>query len=479
MRPTGEPATDKLLISTGVLQRIERLFLQKEANSIVNAKAKAAQQAVSILRDNVKQSVDINFHKFRAEPVETVVVCVLRCTKDVLQNISLLEYFNSSHATEIGMSISAKLEAYSNVEWGQHPHKAQKDPNELRRADHIFLELFYNLRSYWLVRSKGLLLSQTYDKEYQALVSQLNAINDACAAASGSRHFHKLLEVILHMGNFMNGPNKQALGFKLSFLQNISVTKDDSSTLTFLHFIESTIRTGLTPEISQFTEDLAPAVKVSDVSIESLKNMCNDFITQVDGMSQTLTKGLLSDPKSMHPKDRCVSVIKPAVEKAEPLARDLKQRLAVTEKNVKEVMELYGESYEDTDEVDQFFNRFSTFVCMYKQAKIDNIKRAEEKRIYDLRQEQYRERERKVKELEEMAAKHGRTNADTVIERLKNPESAVPRSRRRLEREQERRPSENGIGQSEKGSESETTDDGMSEDVVGQAQKLLEILNDP
>lgn len=464
LRAPGEPSTDKLLESTGVYNRMSALFFQKEAKKIVNAKARAEQQAVSILRDNVKQSVDINFHRFRAEPIERVVLDVLHCAPEVISNLSLLEYFTTSHATEIGVSIASKLMPYSSTPWNKaDPHEAKRDPKELRRADHIFLELFFNLRHYWIVRSRGLVLSQTYDKEYQSLVQQLTAINDACEAATNSRHFHKLLEIILLTGNHLNGPAKQARGFKLSFLQNISVTKDDSSTITFLHFIEYTIRTGLAPETAQFTEDLAPAVKVSDTSIETLRMMCHDLMDQIEGMNQTLTRGILSDSSALHPEDRCASVIRPAIEKAIPLANDLRKRLSDTEQKVKAVMELYGEDYTSPDAVDSFFDRFASFVCMYKQAREDNIHREEEKRIYERRQEQHRERERRLKELEESAAKEGRTNADTVIERLKNPETSVStRSRRRAVE----RPEANHVEQA-------PTDD---DDVADRALELLKAL---
>lgn len=468
---TGEPSTELLLAKTGVFGEMDKLFVQREAKRIINAKAEAERQLVSILSNNTKQAMDINFHKYRFEPVEQVVLQVLHCKPDIITNTSMLEFFCSHHATEIGGTIQRQLLPYSNTEWDpSNPHKATKDPNELRRADHLFLELFYNLHSYWSLRSKGLLTAHTYDREYKSLVTQLDDVEAACEAATNSRNFHKLLETILLMGNYMNGPQKQANGFRLSFLQNISVTKDDSSTMTFLHFIESVIRHGLKPETANFIYELQPTMKMQDFSIENLEQACNEYVTQIQGLNNTLTKGTLSDPKKMHPEDRCVRVIRPAVEAALTLADNVQVRFKKIKDKFRDAMNLYGEDITDKDEAKQFFSRFSAFTTMYTQARNENLKREEEKRIYELRQQQYRERERRLKEQEEAASKEGYTDADSVIEQLKSLNSG----QRRNKEQRNKTAAEPAPAATPAPAENSNNED--DDDVVNRAQELLKAM---
>lgn len=463
------------------------MFFQREAKRIINQNAKAEATAVSILDTSVKQNVDINFHRFRTEPVHVVVLNVLHCIPEVMES-GMLEFFNSPHATEISTNLSTRFAPYSNTEWRpNHPHKATKDPNSLRRADHIYLELFYNLRSYWPVRSRGLSMTQNYEREYKEIAGKLDAMDAAYEAVANSHNFHKLLETILHMGNFMNGPNKQARGFRLSNLEYLSITKDDSSTMSLLHFIESTVRHGLNPEIAHFIEDMQPVIRLSDSSMEGPRQRCQEYFSLVGGVAESLSKGSLSDPKMIHPEDRCIEVISPAAAKAQKLSARLQKRLESVESRMKSSMTLYGEDYTDKEDVHTFFEKFSNFVMLYNQARDDNLRREEDKRVYEKRQQQYREREQKLKEQKEKAAEQGQTHADSILEKLKNPDSSrrrkqEPKPEPRIEPVHEPvdelgakpKPASASTEQEETGS---PFDDDTGANIGDQARRLLEEMN--
>ncbi|KNC27844.1 hypothetical protein FF38_02967, partial [Lucilia cuprina] len=144
---------------------------------------------------------------------------------------------------------------------------------------------------------------------------------------------------------------------------------------------------------------------------------------EVEGLQQTLSKGVLSDSDSLHPEDRCLRVIRPAVNKALPLVEDLKQQLKATESTLSSTMSLYGENFNDKEELETFFEHFSSFVLLYRQVKQYNLLQEDEQRAYERQQARYKE-EQKIKELQEIAAREGRTNADSVIEQLRNPDHA-------------------------------------------------------
>lgn len=88
-------------------------------------------------------------------------------------------------------------------------------------------------------RLQGMLLMRTFNEEAGELGPQLHDILHASKTLRHNNSFHKLLEVVLLVGNYMNASNnkKGAFGFKLSFLDKLKNTKTVDNKQTLLHFI--------------------------------------------------------------------------------------------------------------------------------------------------------------------------------------------------------------------------------------------------
>lgn len=88
-------------------------------------------------------------------------------------------------------------------------------------------------------RLEAMVFVMKFDETVKDLTPDLNAVITAADAVRLSKSFHKLLEIVLLIGNYLNagGANAGSFGFKLSLLNNLRNTKTASNTSTLLHFL--------------------------------------------------------------------------------------------------------------------------------------------------------------------------------------------------------------------------------------------------
>lgn len=443
----GEPPMAELLLKQGVFDEVERIFSAKEIKRILTSKPNR-EVKLSFLPRETKQHFEINLHHFAYIPVEETVYRVLQCTDDAMQ-LNILEFFASPTCTEIPSSVARNLEPYS-TDWTQaagsaEPPSPEKNPRELERSDRIYLELCYNLQSYWPIRSRALLMSVSYDTDYARLTSKLRQLDEACEAVLESVHFQKLMHIILDVGNFMNGRAKQAVGFRLCTLQRLAFTKDEKGTMTFLHYVEKIVRTGLTPEIENFVEELAPATVVARTSVEQLQQECQEYIKLIRNIQNSVDGGKLRDPSKLHPKDRALVKILPALREAREKQAFLSEHLKTTIAKLERTMRMYGEDPSDTNTVSKFFSYFASFTKEYKAVKRENLTREHEQHLYEERRRRMEQQPRMTKptKKDDTASQNGNSseaaarNVDLLLEKLKaaGPKSDPRAARRRAARQ--------------------------------------------
>lgn len=435
----GEPQMLELLRRQGVFDEVDKIFVAKEIKQIRKNK-KSAEAKLELLPREISQHFEINLHPFSSLDVDEVVLKVLMCSPDVLEHLNILEFFTTPDCTEISNTLARQFQPYS-TDWrsGPSPPKPEKDPLTLARSERIYLGLCYNLQHYWPVRSKAVLMSQTFEREHQLLFSKLSTIDSACDAVMNAENFQKLLTIIRDVGNYMNNSNQQ--GFRLGTLARLAFTKDDTNQLTFLHYVERIVRTGMTPELENFTTDLAPAVEAARASIDVLKRDCTEFVNMIKNIQASVDGGKLSDPTIFHPKDKCLSLVLPAIRVARDKADLLNEFLKTTTKKFDKAMRAYGEDPTDPSSSLSFFKKFAEFVTEYQRARQQNEVREREQRLYEQR--------RKLAEAPKMAdvmkdasaaaqesPDSKKANVDNLIERLKaaGPPSDARSSRRRAAR---------------------------------------------
>lgn len=369
------------LLSRGVLGAVEKAFASKESTiklkKSLKEKAGNSTNLITILSRDVVQQIEINLHMFSNTPVDELVRKVLHCNLDIIENLSVLEFFSVPSLLDIGDKVVRGFEPYASTFQNGEIKVPSKLPHDLGRSDQIYLQLCFNLRHYWSSRSRALLFVQTYRKENSDLLKKLYLVDEANRLIKESDCLKNVLGVIRSVGNFMNDSSKQALGFKLDTLQRLKFMKDDTNTLTFLHHVEKIIR-NIFPEFCSFVDELAPLHQVCNLSIEQIEYECQEFNSSISNIASSLTKGNLSDSSKFHPEDRILKAIKEPLEDAKLKGRLLKSHLENTINDFNRLVEYFGESINDADARNLFFGKFWNFLVEYKKAHVENIQKEEE-----------------------------------------------------------------------------------------------------
>jgi cytokinesis protein len=371
------------LQSRGVLDEIEIIFAAKEIKKLATTKKEDIDK-ISFLNRDISQQFSINLHAFSSTSDEELVIKVLRCDKDVINNISVLEFLGKDEVTEVTNTLARNFEPYSTDYKIQPNSKPEKDPNELQRPDRLYLELMYNLQHYWKSRIRALTMMATYEKDYEDLISKLRSIDRVVDSINKSNNLRTVFEIILSVGNYMNDYTKQAQGFKLSSLQRLSFIKDDKNSMTLLHYVEKIIRQQY-PEVLAFIDELSKCSEISKYSIEAIENDCKTYAQVIKNVQSSIDVGNLSDVSKLHPQERVLKVVMPLLSKAQRKADLLNDQSKCTLKEFDKTMRYFGEDPTDPFVRNSFVGKFSSFIKDFKKAQMENKKREEELRVYEQR----------------------------------------------------------------------------------------------
>ncbi|KAL6018114.1 hypothetical protein ACI3LY_001408 [Candidozyma auris] len=420
------------LMDKGVLDEIEAIFAAKEIKKLATKKKEDIDKVTFLARD-VAQQFGINLHSFNSLSDEEVIDKILRCDKDSLANPAILEFLGKDEITEVSNSLARNLEPYSTDYTSEEISKPEKDPSELQRPDRIYLELIYNLQHYWKSRVRALKTIVNYEKDYDDLVTKLRSLDDAVDKIKHSKHLRSVFDIILAVGNYMNDTSKQAKGFKLSSLQRLSFVKDEKNSMSFLHYVEKTVRT-LYPELLAFMDDLAACVPVAKFSIENIANDCKDYGQAIKNVQSSIDIGNLSDVSKFHPKDRVLKVVSPALPRAKKKADLLQDQANYTLKEFETLMRYFGEDPNDSFVRNSFFSKFTSFLSEFKKAQRENLQREEELRVYEQRKKLLENKTKQSKAKKESGSEDDEENVmDSLLEKLKaaGPQRGEPSSARK------------------------------------------------
>ncbi|AAS54127.1 AGL364Cp [Eremothecium gossypii ATCC 10895] len=373
-------STSTKLETFGVFKEIEDLFkvvpaTPKTASS--NSPTQTTRNGkIRLLSNDLAQLFGINLHIFSHYSTEELIDMVLLCHAEILQNQRVIEFFSKDDINHIPQSTQRMFAPYeTNYLTGKTP---DKDPAVLERADRIYLELFYNLRSYWAARSKYLLVLLTYERDYYDILYKLQRIDDATKAIRSSKKLKQLFFIIIEIGNYMN--NKQALGIQLSSINKLAFTKTSKdNNLSFIHVIERIIRTRY-PELHNFAEDLEKVQDMANIIVQHVQQEAQEFRERISNLERSLTVGALSDSSRFHPKDQFLSKTASSIQHARKKAELLIDQSTLTMGDFEKLVSYWGEDTKDIQSRNTFFQKFLDFVALFKKASKENIEREEIRR---------------------------------------------------------------------------------------------------
>lgn len=420
------------LYKKGIFDEVERIFAAKEAKKMIGKRgAKEGDfEKLSVIARDLSQQIGINFHTFNDLGVQEIVAELMSVSRRV-RNPVLLEFLLKDEVLEIPNSVTRQLTPYSTRFEDGEVREPEKNVEDLERNDQIYLQTVFDLQHYWRQRTRAILMTCTFEKEYSDLVTKLTSVDAACETLKNSEMLRRIFLIILSVGNYMNDANKQATGFKLATLQRLIFTKDEKNTITFLHYVEQLVRNSF-PEVDSFIDELAPVCAIERLSVEHLQNDCRDYMQNISNIQTSLDVGALSDPKRLHPRDRIITHMHLHMDSARRKRNFLQDHLQTTLAEFSQIMRFFGEDPGDMQSQGTFFGKFVAFVKEYRKAKDENLHREEENRVYEARKQRALASRKAAEDAAAAAAESGENLVmDDLLERLRKSSHGARSARRR------------------------------------------------
>merc|ERR1712107_476147 len=198
-----------------------------------------------------------------------------------------------------------------------------------------------------------------------------------------AKKFKKVLEIILAFGNYMNSSKKgSAYGFRMSSLDNLSITKSSDKKITIVHYIVDVVSAKY-PDLKGFETELRYIEKAAQFSLE---NIMTDVSELEKGMNLTL-KELTARQNTPNGKNQRTLALKDFCDNASNQLQRLKQDAENAKAAFTDCLEHSGEDIKTLD-ANTFFAILKRFCDSWKTAEADNIKREKLKKAQEEKQEQ-------------------------------------------------------------------------------------------
>uniref|UniRef100_A0A7M5X7I7 Uncharacterized protein n=1 Tax=Clytia hemisphaerica TaxID=252671 RepID=A0A7M5X7I7_9CNID len=243
-----------------------------------------------------------------------------------------------------------------------------------------------------------------FDEIFRSVVPQIEAVISASVSIATSDKLKKFLELILAVGNYINGSRKGfTKGFKLESLIKLDEVKSNGQKkISLLQYLVTIARSRF-PDLHTFHEeiDVAPTL---NISMETLR-----------GDVQQLRKGLdiTKNEREKQPDNYALhnfynrSIVK---------VQQVSERHRKMEDQYKEVCALFCENPKTT-EPSEFFNSFHKFIQAYKNA--------EKELERQLNEEQSVKKAKRIKAQDDKIRKSHAANARMAAEVVRRRHSEV------------------------------------------------------
>ncbi|KAL8696522.1 MAG: hypothetical protein Q9201_007617 [Fulgogasparrea decipioides] len=364
----------------GVLDEVEKLFMAKEIKKI-GGTSRQKEEKKQLISNDLRKTFHISLAKFSQISTEEVIRMIIHCDREVVANETVMNFLQKDDMCVIPDNTAKLMAPYSKDWTGSDALRTEteQDPNELTREDQIYLHTAFELRHYWKARIRALLLTRTFEPEYDEISGQLREIVKVSESLRDSVALMNILGLILDIGNYMNDSNKQATGFKLSSLSRLGMVKDEKNESTFADLVERIVRNQY-PEWEHFTDDIGGVVSAQKMNVEQLKVEAKRYIDNIKNVQASLDSGNLSDPKKFHPQDRVSQVVQRSMKDARRKAEQMQLYLDEMTRSYDDIMTFYGEDSTDENARRDFFAKLAGFVIEWKKSKEKNVAMEETRR---------------------------------------------------------------------------------------------------
>eukprot|EP00753_Platysulcus_tardus_P012635 PLAT3502.1.p1 GENE.PLAT3502.1~~PLAT3502.1.p1 ORF type:complete len:600 (-),score=318.21 PLAT3502.1:267-1994(-) len=370
---------------------LQRLFTKaapkpKGGADAKKAKAvKAAPKIINLLEPKRLQNVGIAIARFRMKPVELkTAILQLDTEKLPLDRLStLLSNVPTAEETAMLRDFDGDFAKLGNVE-------------------KYFLELIK------VPRLAPRLQAQLYMMKFEATAADVSTLVElelrATVQVRDSPKFRRLLEVVLAVGNYLNGTTSRgaAYGFKLDALKKLGMVKSVDNKQTLMHYVARLAKNRYADEVLGLEEELDALEEAAKYGLPQVQA---DFNQIKAGMKKVQTQ-VTAAAKSEDEEDQFVPIMQPFMEEGSKQLDDMQAKYDELETEFNSVVESFGDSPKKVG-TQELFGLLHGFVKSFTTAlsDLERLRIAEEKR--KKREAEEEARQKKKEEAEARAAASG------------------------------------------------------------------------
>ncbi|KYR02587.1 actin binding protein [Tieghemostelium lacteum] len=212
------------------------------------------------------------------------------------------------------------------------------------------------------------IFKQKLSSQIEELTPDINSLLKASQEVKNNKSFHKILEIVLSLGNFINGGTNRGdlYGFKLDSLNAlVDMRSTADSKVTLMNWLITFLETKHA-EILQFPEQLTAIDEAKRVSIPNLKS---EVASLKKGINQLTQESNQSDGVAKQ-------ILTTFVGKSQDLVNTVEKQFTQALESFNEMISYYGEDVK-TATPEDFFAQISKFRNEFKKT-YDNIQKDRE-----------------------------------------------------------------------------------------------------
>ncbi|KAJ3386405.1 Dishevelled associated activator of morphogenesis 2 [Lobulomyces angularis] len=374
------------------VKELESLFSVQPINKAVSAgevlsnkEVKNEVKKVSLLDGKRSNNVSIMLGRIKI-PFNKIREAIINLNEEIISE-SMVKQFLQQIPAEDEMFL---LKDYV----GTNENKVK----DLPKAEQFFWEMMK------IPRYEQKLVSLNFKMKFFERISELRpeieVVNQAAIYLKESKKISKLFEVILAIGNYMNGDTfrGQAFGFSIDILTKLGDVKSTSGKTTLLSYLVTLIDKKF-PELKDLTSEMSFLEKASRVSLITISQEVAELEKGLERLKleveqQSLIKGCETFCKVFREFLECNLIF----------FEDLKKNKLEMELNFKFIVNFFGEDLK-LSTPESFFGIFNTYVMGFEKAKKDIEKDAEAQKKLLEKELRIQEKEKEKEKNEEILKK--------------------------------------------------------------------------
>ena len=248
------------------------------------------------------------------------------------------------------------------------------DKSTLGKPEQFFLQIIGVPRL--TQRLQTMIFRAGFSDALNAVKPNLATLRDASKAMATSKRFVRLLEIVLAMGNYMNGGSNrgQAYGFKLDTLLKLQDTRaGDRKTTLLMYIVRHVDKTE--PDVLKFREDLADVRNAARISLDSVAADLREIKKGLDQVDREVP--LAPEDK---PEDKFRTKMAAFLASAQKDFDGVHGSIDQVEKAFRDAAVLYGED-RSTSKPEEFFGTVTKFMAHFDAA--EKAMRAQQQAVID------------------------------------------------------------------------------------------------